>query len=220
MTFRAPSRMPVVASMALRTGEAPRRTALCTRTRSAAAPSSAPSTRIATSADSASASTLSQVSTTPSDTARLARMLELERISMASSMASRSSFHSPASVILMARSAASRHWRADFPKKASVFVSFRCPRFSRYQNFCTLQEKGAAALGSAPRSMASLSSASLDCFSAKSSPMRSPKPSLLAALPSDSEPASSRILPNSTACRGEPKSGWRPRQSKLLMSTP
>mmetsp|Transcript_75703 Transcript_75703/g.201138 ORF Transcript_75703/g.201138 Transcript_75703/m.201138 type:complete len:210 (-) Transcript_75703:440-1069(-) len=140
MTFRRPSRMPLVASMALRTGEAPRKTLLCTRTCPASSVSSTPShlvgwqpssgpcrssTRMATSADSVSSSTRSQVSTTPSDTARLARQAELERMSMASSMASRSSFQSAASVILMARSAAKRHWKADFSAKTMLLVSLR-----------------------------------------------------------------------------------------------
>mmetsp|Transcript_4472 Transcript_4472/g.13122 ORF Transcript_4472/g.13122 Transcript_4472/m.13122 type:complete len:235 (+) Transcript_4472:548-1252(+) len=218
MTLRVPSRMPVVESMARRTGDAPRRTTPWAQTSSSSPESS---TTMATSAESASPSTFSHVSMTPSETARLlARQCELDRISIALSIASRSSFQSAASVILIARSAARRHWKADLPAKTMLFVSFRCPLFSKNQNFCTSQEEGAAASGSAPFSMARRSSTSLACFSTTSSPMRSPKPSPLAALSSDSVPVSSLSLPKSTACRVEPKSGWRPHQSKLLVSTP
>mmetsp|Transcript_41426 Transcript_41426/g.81904 ORF Transcript_41426/g.81904 Transcript_41426/m.81904 type:complete len:260 (-) Transcript_41426:62-841(-) len=234
MSFRAPSRMPVVHNIARRTGELLQRTTLCTGMCSklpalTSLPSSAESasplplpTQIVTSADAVSPRMFSHSSTTPSATETLAaRLPALERISMASSITSKSSFQSAASVILIARSAANRHWKADFPAKTMLLVSLRWPRFSRNQNFCTSQEAGAVALGSAPLSMARRSSNNLECFSALSSPMRSPKPSPpLAVLSSDSVPASSRIFPNKTACNGEPKSGCKPRQSKLLVSTP
>mmetsp|Transcript_52202 Transcript_52202/g.151691 ORF Transcript_52202/g.151691 Transcript_52202/m.151691 type:complete len:202 (-) Transcript_52202:103-708(-) len=196
-------------SIAFNTAEAPCKTALWAWTSSSSFPLTV-LTRMATSAETVSASALSQVATTPSGTAmEEAPPLGLERISTASSTAFSSSVQSASSCgswcrSLMERLAASRHSKADLPAKLMGFMLSppHSPPHQRETSHC----RGATTCGSAPHFMAKRRRESLDFLSVWSAFIRSSKP-LFSSFVSDSSSALTMSFPKRIACRGEPNTG-------------